>query len=109
MKHFILLLLILRTADAKPEMIYRFGNMSMLFHSVEGIVVNRSCEASTCLALEQAKRHQEAELSADLLLGGKNPSAVRCKELMGGKVLIGVDMEGNEQSFCVFKDGSYLM
>lgn len=89
-------------------LVYSFGKMKVAFISIDGLVVNRSCQEKGCMALSKGKEFKDAELPAESLVGGKNPKAVRCKELMGGTVLIGQDRKGNAQSFCHFKDDSFL-
>ncbi len=38
--------------------------------------------------------------------GGKNPTSAWCST-KGGSVILGVDRNGNQQSFCLAPDGSY--
>jgi hypothetical protein len=106
----ILLLLFSSLAFSSPIDLraYRVGAMTVFFHEVDGLWVNKSCENDKCLALSQGKKFSKAKISSDLLVGGKNPFAVRCKTVMGGKVSIALDKSGNEQSLCHFTDDSFL-
>lgn len=88
--------------------IYRFGSTRVIFHSKDSYIVNRSCVDQKCMALSLAKKFQDNHVSPGLLAGGKNPGAVKCKELLKGKVIIGKNKKGDEQSFCFFSDESYL-
>lgn len=91
------------------DQIYSFGDLKVIFTKVDGIFVNRSCKDRKCEAFQKALKFSKTTLSPELLNGGKNPSAVRCKELMEGEIIIGRDRSGHEQSVCQFKDGSYLI
>lgn len=108
MLRFFLFFLVFSNAIADDQ-IYSFGEYKILFTKVDGFYVNRKCRDKNCEAFKKASQFSKTPLSNELLSGGKNPSAVRCKELMGGKVVIGQDRQGNEQSACEFKDGSFLL
>ncbi len=94
---------------ASKVLIYRFGTLKVGFVEEDGFRVNKGCKEKKCQALIQALKFKDAQLAPDLLQGGKNPSSVKCKQLMGGKILIGLDENGNEQSVCRFSDDSYLI
>jgi len=87
---------------------YRIGPLTVFFHEVDGLWVNKSCQNDKCQALAMGKKFLKSKIPSDLLVGGKNPFAVRCKTLMGGKVSIALDKSGNEQSLCRFSDDSFL-
>lgn len=89
------------------DMLFTLGETSVVFTRVNGLIVNKNCKDS-CEALVKGKEAGKIQVPSDLLTGGKNPAAVKCKHFMEGTVIIGVDKEGNEQSFCKFSDGSYL-
>ncbi len=91
------------------NLVLTFGELKVIFAKVDGIYVNRSCKNKKCEAFQKYNQFSKKSLPRDLLLGGKNPAAVRCKELMGGDVIIGKDRDGHEQSVCQFSDGSYLI
>ncbi len=93
---------------ASEFQVYHIGNLTVLFHKVEGLWVNKSCENAKCLALSKGKKELNTKIPSELLVGGKNPYAIRCKTVMGGKVLIGLDKNGNQQSLCHFSDDSFL-
>lgn len=88
--------------------VYRLGNLQVAFSEVDGFLVNRSCAKFGCTALRKAKKSKEKFPRESSLAGGKNPAAVKCKEILEGTVVIGTDRKGNEQSFCSFRDGSYI-
>jgi hypothetical protein len=107
-KIFFLILFIPSLAFSGEQIVYSFGKLKVIFHKVNGIVVNKSCKDKNCLAFGRGEEFKKSKLSPQLLLGGKNPNSVKCKVLMKGKVHIGLDKKKNQQSFCVFTDGSYL-
>lgn len=106
---FIITLSVSISALAASQRIYKFGELMVSFEEVDGFIVNGSCDDKKCEAFKMAKKYSGKSVSPKLLEGGKNPASVKCKTMMGGKVLIGVDLEGNEQSVCAFNDGSYLI
>lgn len=103
----LLMLLSLNLSWAGEFKSYRIGDLTVIFHKVDGLWVNKSCEDNKCLALAKGKKESNSKISPDLV-GGKNPFAVRCKTVMEGKVLIGLDKAGNQQSLCHFSDDSFL-
>jgi hypothetical protein len=64
----------------------------------------KPCEALTGLLRIRQKHSLPAQLSAS---GGKNPGSVLCQEILHGEVILGRDLEGNTDSLCRFKDGSF--
>lgn len=104
---FLLLILSLSCSWAGDFKSYRIGDLTVVFHKVGELWVNKSCEDNKCLALLRGKKEWNSKISSELV-GGKNPFAVRCKTVMKGAVLIGVDLAGNQQSLCHFSDDSYL-
>jgi len=87
---------------------YRVGNLKIIIHQVDGMWVNKSCENKKCLAFVAGKKNLDKAMDSKLLLGGKNPRAVRCKTVLNGVVVIALDKNGNQQSLCQFTDDSYL-
>ena len=93
---------------AHASEIYRFGKLVVAMDKVDGIFVNRNCLDKSCLAYKAYLSSKNKNPSVDDLAGGKNPLAVKCKKIMKGKVLIGLDKNRGEQSFCTFPDDSFL-
>lgn len=108
MKILILLLSISYSWGASSFKTYHIGNLMVIFHKIDGNWVNKSCVDNDCQALAMGKKYRESNVPVELLRGGKNPFAVRCKTVMKGNVLIAVDKKGNEQSLCHFPDDSFL-
>jgi hypothetical protein len=109
MKVFLLLFLFSSLSFAGAPSIYSIGELSIAFAEVDGLKVNRGCLEKKCLALERGRKFRTSKVSKKDLDGGKNPHAVKCKTLLGGEVVIGLDRRGNQQSFCQFSDQSYLL
>lgn len=95
-------------AHASDIEVYRFGTTIVAMKQVEGFLVNKSCDVPSCQALKKGKEFGDADLEEEWMVGGLNPFSVRCTKLMGGDVVVGADNKGNQQSFCLFKDDSYL-
>lgn len=108
MKVISLLLTLMISSEAFAVEIYNVGQLQIAFAEKDGFIVNRKCAKIGCMALKKARKFKDQQPSNDLLVGGKNPQAVKCKSLMEGEVVIALDGKGNEQSFCRFKDDSYL-
>lgn len=104
----LILLLSLSLSWAQELKVYRIGTMSVVFHKVDGMWVNKSCGNTKCLALARGKKAKGSKIQSELLVGGKNPFAVKCKTVMKGSVVIALDKNGNEQSLCHFSDASFL-
>lgn len=81
------------------------------FKSVEdpstGWVLSPGCDAD-CEARGAAKKAAKFALSKEKRAGGKNPGSVLCHQFKGASVIVAVDAAGNQQSFCVFPDKSFI-
>jgi hypothetical protein len=100
----ILFFIVCFTTSAYGDETYRLGRSMLSMKSVDGILVNLSCEDKKCEAYKKSLEFR----SQTIFEGGRNPFAVKCKKLMKGEVMIAVDLDGNEMSLCSFKDGSFL-
>ena len=105
----ILLFWALASAPAALAAEWRVG--TTYFRSVEdkasGWVLSPGCN-SQCAAWMAAKKAHAMTPSKEQLAGGKNPGSVLCHQFRGANVLIAVDGSGNQQSFCVFADKSFI-
>ncbi len=99
---------------AQVKETWRVGNFSFKTEVNRrlGIMVNPACAVDRpshpCGAIVFAKRASKKALSKEELSGGKNPGAVLCHRSDGSRVVIAEDPNGNQASFCVFKDGSLI-
>lgn len=105
----ILFFFLISTAFASEKLVLRIHDLHVQFQKVDGIFVNARCADKKCEAFKKAKAFESKEVSPDLLSGGKNPSSVKCKTILNGKVVIARDPQGHEQSLCWFSDDSYLI
>jgi hypothetical protein len=102
-------LLLAMPVFAGEKIFYHLGPMTIVFTKVDGFLLNLGCQDKKCEAYEKAKKFDNEKIPSELLRGGKNPRAVRCKVKMGGSVVIAQDDEGNQQSMCRFADDSFLI
>lgn len=79
------------------------------YHKESRLLVTPECfeKKKKCQALKKLDEAKLSLLSEEDRQGGKNPGAQICKKL-GGKVFIARDPEGNQNSFCRFKDDSLI-
>ncbi len=105
---FLIFFIVLSSAHASDSVSYEIGSSTVVFHKEDSFLVNRSCEKK-CEAYKLALKHKDQQVLPQDRMGGKNPSSVKCTKYMGGDVVIGQDSAGNQQSFCLFSDKSYLL
>lgn len=92
------------------EQIWRAGDqfVSVFEDKKENLLYANSCKKYNCDALKETKKLSWKQLPADSLTGGKNPGAVLCKQYLKQSIIYLRDMQGNETSFCQFKDKSFI-
>lgn len=97
------------TAFAKVE-VWKMGEHFLEFKRDEksGVLISKNCENKSCEALAFLKKVSLKNLSANKFSGGKNPGAVLCHESKNAEVVFLKDLEGNDNSFCYFKDKSFV-
>jgi hypothetical protein len=95
-------------ADAPFKKILKVGPHHFSVIEVRPSVwVNESC-SQTCDALRAVDQMAKMSARAINVAGGVNPGSWRCKMLAHGNVFIAQDEAGNQQSFCRFKDASFV-
>lgn len=107
MLQFLLIILSSLSFADEAKITYEIGNSIIFFARNENMIINKSCK-SDCLAYKKGKIADSFKVDSKDLVGGKNPASVRCSKYLGGVVVIGKSEEGHQQSFCYFKDESYL-
>lgn len=92
------------------EVVWKYGNVFInLFNDKEtNLIYSKSCKESSCEALSKTNKINWNDLKDDSLLGGKNPGAVLCKEVLNSDIIFLKDLSGNESTFCLFKDKSVI-
>ncbi|MBC7539314.1 MAG: hypothetical protein H7281_10865, partial [Bacteriovorax sp.] len=73
-----------------------------------GLLISKSCEQKKCEASKILKTISLKKLTAEKFSGGKNPGAVLCHELKNAQVVFLRDLKGNDNSFCMLSDKSFV-
>lgn len=72
-------------------------------------LISLHCEEQVpCMAREELKKISMKLLEKGDLKGGKNPGAVLCHKISDASIVFLSDLQGNQNSFCKFKDGSMV-
>ena len=108
---FISILINEQGASAWQEIKYHISEHDVDFVSDSGkhLTLSKQCLKGAelfCLAFESTKKASLKSIYGRLQ-GGVNPGAVICRGV-GGQVIVGVDSEKNENSFCLFSDRSLI-
>jgi hypothetical protein len=91
--------------------VWKMGDHFYEFTRTEesGLLISKQCTISKkCMASEFLKKTSFKNLSTTKFSGGKNPGAVLCHESKIGEVVFLKDLQGNDNSFCYFKDKSMV-
>lgn len=92
------------------EVIWKAGKqfVSLYEDKETNLLYSSACYKSKCDALTLSKNLSWNKMSEDSTLGGKNPGAVLCKEVLKQNIVYMKDLRGNENTFCLFKDKSFI-
>ena len=93
------------------EIIYRIGEKFIIFkmHNEQKYLLSNQCvKTNNCLASRALNKKYNIKINPGDLKGGKNPGSVLCRKIPDGKVVIGLDVKRNQQSFCLFTDKSII-
>lgn len=92
------------------EALWKSGGtfISVFDDAKTNLLYSTSCLKNPCEALKLSKNVTWGALPKDSTIGGKNPGAVLCKEVLKQRIIYLKDMQGNENTFCVFKDKSFI-
>ena len=96
---------------SEREIIYRIGEKFIIFkmHKEKKYLLSNQCvKSNDCLASKALNKKYDVKIFPGDLKGGKNPGSVLCRKIPDGKVVIGLDVKRNQQSFCLFTDKSLL-
>lgn len=107
---FTMLFLVNAFAKSEKTEVYQFGKEFYEFKIYKGSAISGHClkKGTKCDALETIKNPPKVIFNKGDFNGGKNPGAVTCKKFKKTYVVIAKDLDGNQQSFCVFKDQSMV-
>ncbi len=94
---------------------WSIGNNRFVTQIMEktGWLVSQQCFSGEflvkeCMAISFAKQASLKNISRESRQGGKNPGSLLCKTFPNTKVFIAYDDNGNQNSFCLFKDRSFI-
>ncbi len=106
----ILLLNLFILSSFATEEIWKMGDAFLSFERSETdkSLYSTNCKVKKCQALDALKKVSMKKINSDDLLGGKNPGAVICHKIDKARVVILKDLDGNENSFCLFEDKSMV-
>ncbi len=79
-------------------------SLTLSVETSPGCTETKPCDALLGLLQLQKKSTLPRSVS---VAGGKNPGSVLCRKILKGEVILGQDLEGNTDSLCRFKDGSF--
>ncbi|WP_408095649.1 hypothetical protein ACJVC5_11445 [Peredibacter sp. HCB2-198] len=85
------------------------------YHASTNMLISENCfnpkvtlEQSKCDAAKIFKEKKTYKIPAGAAKGGKNPGAVICKDVLKKQIRILKNHKDDENSFCVFDDGSMV-
>jgi hypothetical protein len=112
MKTFYFLILFFSTSIFAQEEIWKLGDSFIaVMRDKKGeveLLYSKSCEKKNCEAIVKSENLKWDNLPKDAFDGGKNPGAVLCKEVLKQNIIYVKDISGNENTFCIFKDKSFI-
>lgn len=110
MKIFTLLIILVSISVGANEVIWKAGKkfVSLYEDKKKNLLYSSACVKSKCDALEKTKKLSWKDMREDATMGGKNPGAVLCKEVLNQKIIYLKDLSGNENTFCLFSDNSFI-
>ena len=94
-------------------LLFHFGRTSRRFLDFPDrrLTISENCgskiEKMTCMAAQSLKL-STLHGTPPGKLASRNPGSVVCTEVLGARVVIGLDSHRNENSFCLFKDESII-
>lgn len=90
--------------------IWKMGNHFLEFTKDESqnILISKSCYNRKCDALKILKIISFKKINSTKLEGGKNPGSILCTDIAGAQIIYLRDLNGNDNSFCQFKDQSMV-
>lgn len=98
----------------KNEEIWRLGQqyLSVMREPLNGYLYSGSCKDRKCDAFYFHKAKLTGKNISDFNLpaniGGKNPGAIICNKLLELRIIYLKSLQGNENSFCIFPDNSFI-
>jgi hypothetical protein len=110
---FLFLLLTTSSLSANDESTFIFFDknkqIAVVKRAKEHLTVEKNCylNKESCDAMLALKKISYQRSTKDIE-GGANPGAVICKKQLKMKLFVLIDRDGNEHTFCKFKDDSFI-
>lgn len=73
----------------------------------KNILISKNCPKNKCEALKILEKVSVKGIDPTKFIGGKNPGSVICSNFHGQNIIL-KDLQGNENSFCIFEDKSFI-
>lgn len=110
LKKLCLILFFLSSSAQAVEEVWKLGSkfIPLSQNAEKQWLISLHCEKKQCDAIKALKEISLKLLSPGDLIGGKNPGAVLCHKLPKAGVIFMYDLQGNQNSFCQFEDGSMV-
>jgi hypothetical protein len=97
--------------ESQKKIVLSLGDKQYEFSELkDGGYIDSKClnEKKNCEALKALKKLSYKNLPKDWSKGGVNPGSALCRYSVKGKVIIAFDEKGNQNSICIFDDGSFV-
>lgn len=92
------------------EVMWKLGStfLSLSRNEEKDWLISTHCEERECDAKTALKIVTKKNVKPGASTGGKNPGAILCHTLKDANVVYLNDLEGNQNTFCQFKDSSLV-
>lgn len=116
MINLIILSIIASVSFGKTEKVFKVGavDITVYDYPAQRITMSEKCDKlrqdKFCPKIEFLKNLHDATKKANLTseAGGANPGSIICTSVLKGIVVVGVDPNQNENSFCKLPSGLYI-
>jgi hypothetical protein len=90
--------------------VWKMGEHYFEFERTElpSLLISKNCANKPCEAKNILKIVSLKNITSKDLTGGKNPGAVICHKLKNANLVYLRDLKGNDNSFCLFADKSFV-
>lgn len=100
-----------RKDETSQEEVWKAGIrfVPLIRNQKDNLLYSKSCIDKKCDAFVKTKNISWKDYNKELSnSGGKNPGAVLCKEVLKQNIIYLKDLRGNENTFCLFQDKSFI-
>lgn len=96
-------------SNKEYEEIWKAGTkfVPLIRNEKEKLLFSSECKKKKCDAFSKTEKivYDPSKISNS---GGKNPGAIICKDILNQNIIYLKDMHGNENTFCLFPDKSFI-